>query len=64
MRQAIVIGEANDVDVIRRYLPENYKAFTWACNVVIEGQDVSGWTLDGYVIPRLASGNYSARELS
>jgi hypothetical protein len=23
---------------------------------VIEGRDASGWTLDGYVLPRLASG--------
>jgi hypothetical protein len=31
-------------------------------NVVIEGEDVAGWSLDGYVIPRLASGLLSAKE--
>jgi hypothetical protein len=32
----------------------------WA---VIQGEDDHGWTLDGYVIPRLASGNYTAVEI-
>ena len=30
---------------------------------VIEGRDVAGWTLDGYVIPRLASGVIWAEEI-
>lgn len=29
---------------------------------VIEGEDNAGWTLDGYVIPRLASGMIYATE--
>lgn len=31
--------------------------------VVIGGQDAAGWTLDGYVIPRLASGLMRAEEI-
>ncbi len=34
--------------------------WAWA---VIEGKDDAGWTLDGYVIPRLGSGNYPAVEI-
>lgn len=30
--------------------------------MVVEGEDDAGWTLDGYVIPRLASGLIFARE--
>jgi hypothetical protein len=30
---------------------------------VIEGRDNSGWTLDGYVLPRLASGGMYGREI-
>ena len=29
----------------------------------IAGRDVAGWTLDAYVIPRLASGLYFATEI-
>lgn len=31
--------------------------------VVIAGRDQAGWTLDGYVIPRLASGMIFGREI-
>jgi hypothetical protein len=31
---------------------------------LIEGEDNAGWTLDGYVIPRLASGLIFAKEVS
>jgi hypothetical protein len=30
---------------------------------VIAGRDRAGWTLEGYVIPRLASGLYFASEI-
>jgi hypothetical protein len=30
---------------------------------LIEGRDDAGWTLDGYVIPRLRSGNYGVEEI-
>jgi hypothetical protein len=31
--------------------------------LVIEGTDNAGWTLDGYVLPRLASGLYFGKEI-
>ena len=65
-RYAEVAG-AERTEVLERYLPDNYRVVsepepydeTW----LIAGEDVAGWTLDGYVIPRLRSGNMGAREL-
>lgn len=51
---------------VARYLPSNYMvliAHTNRESVIIGGQDEAGWTLDGYVLPRLASGNIRAREM-
>lgn len=62
-RYALVSG---NLDTIRRYLPNNYTANvlgTFDRRVLITGHDEHGWTLDGYVIPRLASGLYFAREV-
>lgn len=49
---------------IRAFLPSNYSvSFQPDINGwLIEGQDNAGWTLDGYVIPRLASGSIFATE--
>ncbi len=53
---------------VARYLPGNYHvvdvndADPNAVTVYIEGEDNAGWTLDDYVIPRLASGLIVARE--
>ena len=52
---------------VRLYLPSNYGAALVTDNnlshrVKITGTDNAGWTLDGYVIPRLASGNMFATE--
>jgi hypothetical protein len=46
--------------MIQRYLPSNYVAFTFGNDVIIEGEDYAGWTLEDYVIPRLRSGNIIA----
>lgn len=62
-RIAVATG-AYDVETIRRYLPSNYEAERVGGAIIIAGQDVAGWTLDGYVIPRLASGLYFAREFT
>jgi hypothetical protein len=59
-RQAILKNQAKHVDAIRRYLPENYHASTWGLDVMLFGEDVAGWTLEDYVIPRLWSGMYFA----
>lgn len=55
--------------VVRGYLPGNYEAFLEECvdasvdpYIEIEGYDRAGWTLEGYVIPRLASGLICAKE--
>lgn len=58
------------------YMPGNYKII-WQGDyqeadhphpildpvTVIAGEDNAGWTLDDYVIPRLASGMYFAKEI-
>lgn len=71
-RFAVVLCRSGEVDAVQRYLPGNYalmESFPGTFEglerviVVIGGSDVAGWTLDGYVIPRLRSGNYAAREL-
>lgn len=43
---------------VARYLPENYKVVAEHPSgvVTIEGVDSHGWTMDDYVLPRLASG--------
>ena len=54
------------VERVDRYLPANYRTverFTDEGNrVLIVGRDLAGWTLEGYVIPRLASGLLFAEE--
>jgi hypothetical protein len=44
---------------VEPYLPMNYSvvsAFRFMDGCVIAGYDHAGWTLDDYVLPRLASG--------
>ena len=41
---------------VERYLPSNYSASVGEGRVIIEGEDVAGWTWDSYIVPRLASG--------
>lgn len=61
-RRAIVFA---DHSVVAKYLPANYRVvdndLTDSC--IIEGHDNAGWTLDGYVLPRLASGLYFGEEV-
>lgn len=48
---------------IAAYLPENYSVVRSAgAQVLIAGHDHLGWTLDAYVLPRLASGLYFGHE--
>lgn len=50
-------------ETVTRYLPENYHVFREdESYFYIEGLDYAGWTLDGYVIPRLGSGMYNCKE--
>ena len=50
---------------VAQYLPSNYEVVGWEAYrtrsvVFVKGTDVAGWTADGYVIPRLASGLLTA----
>jgi hypothetical protein len=58
------IADPSQGQVVAAYLPSNYKVTevhdTYA---VIAGVDDAGWTLDDYVIPRLASGLFFAKEI-
>lgn len=61
-RYAIV--RSSDLLAIQEYMPRNYTAVLLENGtVLVSGKDSAGWTLDGYVIPRLGSGLHGAREL-
>jgi hypothetical protein len=46
------------------YLPGNYRILgTGDGQTMIAGRDQAGWTLEGYLIPRLASGLYFGTEI-
>lgn len=76
-RYALVSTKRDAPDVVARYLPSNYRViatvdqankadefdFEFGPCVVIEGEDRAGWTLDAYVLPRLASGLIVGREI-
>lgn len=49
---------------VARYLPSNYQVTGKDSegHILIQGEDYAGWTLDGYIIPRLGSGIIVARE--
>ena len=51
-------------EIADAYLPANYDAAFGSAHALIYGDDDHGWTLDGYVLPRLASGLYFAREVT
>jgi len=65
-RYAVVSGLNVSERVVARYLPGNYQVVEDSVDldgtVLIEGEDDAGWTLDGYVIPRLLSGFYGCKE--
>ena len=68
-RARVTRGVGVNLAHIQGYLPGNYGAReiintgNESC-ILIEGYDRAGWTLDGYVIPRLASGLIVAKEVS
>lgn len=58
-------GELNDTlkeyEALTEHTNLGYSSkWSWA---VIKGEDAAGWTLDGYVIPRLGSAPYPAVEI-
>ena len=72
VQMRIGYGVGPTAQSLERYLPSNYKIVSdhvddsgdnkWV-DFIIEGEDVAGRTLDGYVIPRLASGLIFAEEI-
>jgi hypothetical protein len=68
-RSAIVeVDRGRTVAQVQHYLPGNFEArdfadVTLGDVILIEGYDRAGWTLDEYVIPRLASGLIVAKEV-
>jgi len=62
-RHAVIENGHDKLLVIRAYLPSNYGADSDGKDVYLHGIDVAGWTLDGYVLPRLASGLYFGYEV-
>jgi hypothetical protein len=61
MRYALVAGRSEQ---IAAYLPDNYQVLgSVDGQTVIGGRDAAGWTLDAYVLPRLASGLHFATEI-
>ena len=71
MRFALVYGNALTRKQLEAYLPADYKVL-WIDEesdspnrvaAIIGGTDYAGWTMDDYVLPRLASGLIFGREL-
>lgn len=65
-RYALIgIGRMDSVKAVAAYLPDNYRVEGETSHgVVISGIDAYGWTLDSYVLPRLASsGTMGGREI-
>lgn len=62
-RVAVIDFQRDSVETVRRYMPDNYSAVELDDRIVIVGSDFAGWTLDEYVIPRLASGLIFAVEI-
>ena len=61
IRKAIV---HSDDKAVAAYLPSRYNVVDVKDGkTYIEGEDFHGWTLDGYVIPRLGSGWYHCEEV-
>jgi hypothetical protein len=71
MARFALLSAGNDAErtlrTVERYLPSNYFAQIVDADgkqsILIFGSDVAGWGMDTYVIPRLASGMYYAREI-
>lgn len=76
-RYALVAGNDITLERIANYLPGNYRVLgmrddsalplhirTIGPHVLICGEDDSGWTMDDYVLPRLASGLWFGTEIS
>ena len=57
--------DTKKVEDVEPLLPANYKVLGTNTDgdVLIKGEDNAGWTLDGYVIPRLGSALVYSEEI-
>ena len=61
-RTALIVGNGITADRVAAYLPAGYRVVEaditgrQGDSVIIAGHDIAGWTLEDYVLPRLASG--------
>lgn len=67
IRIAEVRSDRVDLETVLNYLPGNYGATEYFRNgekvIMIIGEDDHGWTMGGYVIPRLGSALIHAKEI-
>ena len=61
-RYALIQGDA-DLRDVQDFLPSNYTATSTEDGILISGHDRFGWTLDGYVLPRLGSALIAGKEV-
>lgn len=62
-RYAVLRQKADRLESVQRFMPSNYTARIIGPHVLVAGQDSAGWTLEGYVLPRLASGMFFGTEV-
>lgn len=63
LKESIWLSGHTAEQVITQYLPDNYSVSGSDDDYVyITGNDYAGWTMDEYVLPRLATGNMVAEE--
>ena len=65
MSERYAIITTSTPDAVAAYMPANYMVMGRSADgaVLISGVDNCGWTLEDYVLPRLASGLYWGREI-
>ncbi len=61
-RTALVTSPDSTLEQVKAYMPDNYEARE-VTFIVVRGEDDAGWTMDDYILPRLASGLHFATEV-
>lgn len=60
----VTVRGRDTTKTVAAYLPQNYRILgNDGPNIIIGGVDNRGWTLDDYIIPRLASGMMICKEI-
>jgi hypothetical protein len=64
MKHAVILNANATERQVAAYLPRGWEVYRSAENfIMIRGEEVAGWTLDGYILPRLSSGLITAKEV-